>query len=254
MPDNLDLKYSVRLMLWSGYYGIWPYIARLGSMLQAPKGDFTAQVSNKILRFKQTGKHSDEIKLLIIAIAKHLECDSILVIPLPLLLDNYEITENSKIIFVKTDNQSLNYYKNLFLKKGIDYTTGLLPLFVLIDGYLFGFLLFDVIRYGMDQEKSTRGVYLLSDFIIANPVKRLSKLLLLSIKTKELQQILKSHLIRPVDFILTTAFTDKPISMKYRGVFKLLKRGKGFLQYTTECGVITAKEALGTWIRKYKER
>ena len=81
MPDNLDLKYSIRLMSWSGYYGIWPYVARLGSMLQLPKDDFSAQVSNKILRFKQTGKHSDEIKLLISTIAKHFGCDSVLIVP-----------------------------------------------------------------------------------------------------------------------------------------------------------------------------
>ena len=31
--------------------------------------------------------------------------------------------------------------------------------------------------------------------------------------------------------IWTTAFTDKPVSMKYRGPMKLLKRGEGFLNY-----------------------
>ena len=79
------------------------------------------------------------------------------------------------------------------------------------NGYLFGFLLFDVIRYGMDQDKATRGVYLLSDFVIASRIRRLSKLLLLSTKTKELQDLLKEKFIQPVEFILTTAFTDKPV-------------------------------------------
>ena len=168
------------------------------------------------------------------------------------LPDDHEITAGSRITFQKTDNHHMNYFKNLFLKKGIDHTTGLSPLLVFLDGYLFGFLLFDVIRYGMDQDKATRGVYLLSDFVIASRIRRLSKLLLLSTKTKELQDLLKEKFIQPVEFILTTAFTDKPVSMKYRGVYSLMKRGEGFLQYTAPAGEITAEEAIRTWIKKYR--
>lgn len=171
---------------------------------------------------------------------------------LALLPDDHPITPESRLAFQPTDNHRLNYYKNLFLKKGIDHSTGLSPLFVFLDGYLFGFLLFDVIRYGMDQDRATRGIYMLSDFVIASPVKRLSKLLLIATKTKELQQILKEKFIQAVEFILTTAFTDKPVSMKYRGVYNLMKRGEGFLQYTTPAGVITSEEAVKTWLRKYK--
>lgn len=171
---------------------------------------------------------------------------------LALLPDDHPITPESHLAFQPTDNHHMNYYKNLFLKKGIDHTTGLSPLFVFLDGYLFGFLLFDVIRYGMDQDKATRGIYMLSDFVIASPINRLSKLLLLATRTKELQGLLKEKFIQSVDFILTTAFTDKPVSMKYRGVYNLMKRGEGFLQYTTPAGAMTAEEAIKTWIRKYK--
>jgi len=165
---------------------------------------------------------------------------------------DYQITEKSKVTFKKTDNQRLNYYKNLFLKKGIDYTTGVSPLLVFLDGFLFGFLLFDVIRYGMDQDRATRGIYMLSDFVIASPIPKISKLLLLCTKTKELQAILRDKFMQPVDFLLTTAFTDKPVSMKYRGVYELMKRGNGFLQYTTPCGVMNTEEAIKLWIRKYR--
>lgn len=175
------------------------------------------------------------------------------------LPDSYKIGPQSVLSFRKTDNARLNYYKDVFLKKGIDHTTGLSPLLVLLDGYLFGFLMFDVIRYGMDQDKSVRGVYLLSDFIIAHPIEKLSKLVLLATKTIELQEILKAKFLQSCEFILTTAFTDKPVSMKYRGVYQLQKRvaasakGPAFLQYTTECGKITCKEAVQTWIKKYSK-
>ncbi|MBN1663496.1 MAG: hypothetical protein JW943_07850 [Deltaproteobacteria bacterium] len=167
------------------------------------------------------------------------------------LPDDYQITRDGKISILPTDNQHLNYYKNLFLKKGIDHTAGMSPFLVFLDGYLFGFLLFDIIRYGMDQEKSSRGIYMLSDFIISHPVKRLSKLLLLVTKSKELREMLKKKFIQNVDFILTTAFTDKPVSMKYRGVYSLLKRGEGYLQYATDCGEFTLQESLNIWIKKY---
>jgi len=171
---------------------------------------------------------------------------------LALLPDDHPITPESRLTFQPTDNHRMNYYKNLFLKKGIDHTTGLSPLFVFLDGYLFGFLLFDVIRYGMDQDRATRGIYMLSDFVIASPINRLSKLLLMATRTKELQGLLKEKFIQAVDFILTTAFTDKPVSMKYRGVYDLMKRGEGFLQYMTPAGEITSEEAVRTWIKKYK--
>jgi hypothetical protein len=58
--------------------------------------------------------------------------------------------------------------------------------------------------------------------------------------------------IQSVEFVLTTAFTHKPVSMKYRGIYKIIKRGEGFLQYMTPVGQITAEEAVKTWIRKYK--
>lgn len=171
---------------------------------------------------------------------------------IPFLPETYEISPASRISFLKTDNYRMNYYKNLFLKKGIEHVQGTFPLLVLLDGYLFGFLMYDIIRYGLDQEQATRGIYLLSDFVINSPIKRLSKLLLLTTRTRELQRMLKEKFIQPVEFVLTTAFTKKPVSMKYRGVFKLSKRGDGFLQYTAPCGTINTKEAIETWIKKYK--
>ncbi len=171
----------------------------------------------------------------------------------PYLPHEHQISPSSRISFLPTDNLHMNYYKDLFLKKGIDHTQGVFPLLVFLDGYLFGFLMFDVIRYGMDQEKATRGIYLLSDFVIASPIQKLSKLLLWITRSRELQELLREKFLQPVDFILTTAFTKKPVSMKYRGVYSLAKRGEGFLQYTAPCGTINTQEALQTWIRKYRQ-
>lgn len=169
------------------------------------------------------------------------------------LPDDHPITRESRITFAPTTGRKINYYRSVFLKKGIEFSDGLHPALVFLDGHLFGFLIFDFIRYGLDLEQSLRGVYMLSDFVIESRIKRLSKLLLLATKSKEMQDLLKKKFIQGADFILTTAFTDKPVSMKYRGVYDLMKRGKGFLQYTGKCGEITLQDAVKIWLKKYSK-
>jgi hypothetical protein len=168
------------------------------------------------------------------------------------LPDNHEITRESRISFLATSNRKINFYRNVFLKKGIEFSDCTFPVLVFLDGFLFGFLIFDIVRYGPMAEMDLGCVYMLSDFVIASPVKRLSKLLLLTTKTKEMQEQLKRKFIQGVSSILTTAFTDKPVSMKYRGIYTLMKRGKGFLQYTAKCGEITLQDAVNTWLKKYR--
>jgi hypothetical protein len=42
--------------------------------------------------------------------------------------------------------------------------------------------------------------------------------------------------------------------MKYRGVYELAKRGKGFLNYATEFTSTTFEEVIGLWMKKYKQQ
>ena len=119
----------------------------------------------------------------------------------------------------------MNRYKDVFLKKGIMHAEGAVCLLVFLDGYLFGFLIFSLERYNRD------GVYMLSDFVVRSSVPRLSKLLLLVSVSTEVRHLIRSSLVVPAQVIKTTAFTHKPVSMKYRGVYKLSKRGDGFLNY-----------------------
>ncbi len=56
----------------------------------------------------------------------------------------------------------------------------------------------------------------------------------------------------------TTAFTERAVSMKYRGVFELKKRGVGedgkkFLNYHSKTGLHTDKEAIEKWIKSKKK-
>ncbi|MDO8281999.1 MAG: hypothetical protein Q7U10_05160 [Thermodesulfovibrionia bacterium] len=76
-------------------------------------------------------------------------------------------------------------------------------------------------------------IYMLSDFIVLSKYKLLSKLLLMVSKCHEVQKLLQEKYIRRVDTIITTAFIKQSVSMKYRGLYELHKRGDGFLNYKT---------------------
>ncbi len=96
-------------------------------------------------------------------------------------------------------------------------------------------------------------VYMTSDFAVQSSVPRLSKLVLACILSTEVRDILEQKLAQKVRSIGTTAFTDKPVSMKYRGVFDLHSRKEGRLNYLGEAGKWTLEVAL-TWWQKTQQR
>lgn len=124
---------------------------------------------------------------------------------------------------------------------------------------------------GMDKYIDSPHIYLLSDFPIA-PVKyaRLAKLVLYAALSKESNAIAERLMGKHVYSVTTTAFSKKPVSMKYRGLFRLLTQkklegvsadetdiskryyGSGYmLNYGTEFGQWTLSEGLSMWKTKY---
>lgn len=70
-------------------------------------------------------------------------------------------------------------------------------------------------------------VYLLSDFAVApTDYPRLSKLVAMAAVSREVHQLIEGYTGRRYRGISTTAFTDKPVSMKYRGVLDLVHRAE----------------------------
>ena len=84
--------------------------------------------------------------------------------------------------------------------------------------------------------------------------RRLAKLLLMVTQCRDMKEILSEKIVRDYKGILTTAFTDQPVSMKYRGIYELAKRGKGFLNYKTEFKDFTFKEVIRLWMKKYAKQ
>jgi hypothetical protein len=76
-----------------------------------------------------------------------------------------------------------------------------------------------------DKHIDTPTMYLLSDFPVSpSKYKRLAKLVLYAALSKESKFLAERLTNKRVRSLVTTAFTKKPVSMKYRGLFRLLNK------------------------------
>ena len=169
-------------------------------------------------------------------------------VPFARLSDEDEVTPASKLAIIPTTNAVVNYYRDVYLSKGVGIPAdGEAPFAVAVDGKVFGFLIFARMQGRGD-------VYLLADFVVnSSRYKRLAKLLLLVIQTKEIRRMMEEKLLAELPFLTTMVFTDKPVSMKYRGLFKLARRDEGKLVYSTEMGIRNLKEVIPLWLKKYEK-
>jgi hypothetical protein len=168
-------------------------------------------------------------------------------VPYPRLSDRDEITAASRLTVTPTTNRVVNYYRDLYLSKGVGVPAdGVMPFLVAVDGKVFGFLI-----YSLTQG---REVYLLADFAVESTrYKRLAKLILLVTQTKEIRRLLEEKFLEELPTCKTMVFTDKPVSMKYRGLYKLARREEGKLVYETEMGLRTLEEVIPLWLKKYEK-
>lgn len=102
-------------------------------------------------------------------------------------------------------------------------------------------------------------MYLMSDFAVApTDYTRLAKLVLYAARSREGQLIAERMTRRRMRHLFTTAFSQHPVSMKYRGLFDLHSRketpGEGhayMLNYITDLGSWTLKEGYAEWYKKH---
>jgi len=174
------------------------------------------------------------------------------VTPYRLLMPEEEIPSASSITVKEVDLSTINHYRNMYLSKKIQPGSGGPCYLVFAGDRLFGFLIFQA--YSQKGGPSNE-IYMLSDFVVPSTRhKRLAKLLLMVTRCTDMKTILSEYTVRDYKAILTTAFTDAPVSMKYRGVYELAKRGEGFLNYRAEFTETTFKEVVSLWTKKYGKR
>ena len=151
---------------------------------------------------------------------------------------------------IKLTIGQMNTLRSEYLATGIVPAAPQISLGVVAGDRLIGATGFSAAKYG-----DINDVYMMSDFAVPQKVyKRLSKLVLIAAASKEVQAILQQAFNRKVKDIYTTAFTDKAVSMKYRGIFEVYNRKDGFINYVSEAGRWTLAEGLETWKKKHSQR
>ena len=102
-------------------------------------------------------------------------------------------------------------------------------------------------------------IYIMCDLAVASSCeKRLAKLVLLLLSSTEVRDWLNARLNMRLGWAITTAFSAGPVSMKYRGVFKLYsrKQDKKTGQYALNYYVKfehTLAENYAVWLKKYRK-
>jgi hypothetical protein len=149
-------------------------------------------------------------------------------------------------------------FNELFLSSRIDYFEGgvALSLAFLLDGQAIGKA--DFCRSSQQWKLPGPGamVYLMSDLAVPSLEPRLAKLVLLALLSREVRELVNRRLLDDFRWVGTTAFAQKPVSMKYRGVFKLhsrkdRKEGGFALNYLAPFCEDGLMEALRNWRKKY---
>ena len=160
------------------------------------------------------------------------------------LPDDYRFSDTSTLRFMRAGMSEIDYLRMIYLKKGIILGSAPYCYLWFIDNYVFGATMFDYVKvdkYGQDAAGMK------SDFVIDHPLQKLSKLLIMGVLSTEYRDELCIRFRTDVGRIITSVFTDKPVSMKYRGVFDLDERVVGALHYSQQSG------KLGTLDRIMKE-
>ena len=179
---------------------------------------------------------------------------------IPLADEGLEITHQSDVRLVPVPWDLLGTFKDVFLGRKVFYTIGgnTYPYLVAVDGEAVGFLEFSPpFVEGRSIADMLRGAYMKADFAVSGTrYKRLSKLLVMLAISGETCKLLEKQFVTRLEYLNTTAFTERPVSMKYRGAMELVKRGqdkmgKPFLQYRANFNDLTWTETLRAWMDKH---
>lgn len=162
--------------------------------------------------------------------------------------DDLVIEDVTKLKICHIKPSIFSYLQKKYVVKVHKTVTPRFPYIIIYDKYLLG-------GFGFELAKMPNyDIWLLSDFCTNNRIKRLSKLILLCIKSKSVQRSLSRRNVGNVGSCYTKVYTHQPVSMKYRGLFDKQKSEEpNFLLYTTELGEVKDEEIIEKYT-KYKER
>jgi len=160
------------------------------------------------------------------------------------------IAEHTRLSIAGLSAAQFNELRSLYLNPGIVPVKPTASLAVLANGKIIGSMGF----IGHFVRREVGRIYMLSDFPVRPTIyPRLAKLILAVALSTEVQIYLQQHFSGRVSRIGTTAFTERPVSSKYRGLFQLLSRKKNppRLNYQAGAGRWSLEEALSWWMEKH---
>lgn len=191
-------------------------------------------------RFLYCNKSCDNNKVSTSYKSNHIEVNEI-VPPDDLKIDN---PEQLKVVRVSSDY--LHCLQLKYIKK-VDKASKCTYAFVVMYGKYtlggFGFTLPQHKGYDLFQ---------LTDFCTNNNIARLSKMILFCIQLESVQKELSRRMHKLVEKVISCAYTHKPVSMKYRGVYSKVKEHctNSYLAYEGLLGVYKNNKEV---IEKYKK-
>jgi hypothetical protein len=135
-----------------------------------------------------------------------------------ILTINDTVTDETILAVTEIPLKVVNHYKHLFMSSRVNYSQGGdFALGFFVDKKLFGFAVFSKI---LGTKNSFETLFLHSDFVVESSIERLSKLLLYLLRSADVAKLIRRHYFFDYKGLQTSVYTDKPVSMKYRGVFK----------------------------------
>jgi hypothetical protein len=157
----------------------------------------------------------------------------------------------AKISILPVSNNVVNHYRNLFLTPLIDYGNSYEGWLWFVNDWLWGVSLFGNALSGGSMCQDV--VFLIADFTVPSCHQRLSKLLLMLLRSKDVRERLQRIFFREITLLKTTVFSDAAVSMKYRGVFQQESRDRGRLIYSASFAEYTLAGGYSLWCQKYRE-
>ena len=163
--------------------------------------------------------------------------------------DDLEISNPNLLKIEVVSPPLLKNLQSKYIKKIDQVSSAVFPFVVKYDKYTlggFGFTLSKYDKYDLFQ---------ISDFCTNNAIPRLSKLILYCVLSVGVQKYLNRRMHKFINKVLSLAYTHKPVSMKYRGVYKKVKEQctSSYLAYEGILGQYpTSKEIIEKYQKSLK--
>lgn len=163
--------------------------------------------------------------------------------------DDLEITDANKLKIERVDASLLHCLQKKYIKKVDQCSVCTYAFVVKYDKFTLGGFGFTLPQHkGYD-------LFQLTDFCTNNAIPRLSKLILYCIQSVGVQRYLSRRMHKLCEKVISCAYTHKPVSMKYRGVYKKVKEHctSSYLAYEGMLGIYpTNKEIIDKYLKSLK--